>query len=285
MLIKRLSCYAKLMRLDKPIGILLLGWPTLWALWFAGAGKPDIYIVSIFMLGVVLMRSAGCVANDLADRHLDGFVKRTQARPLAAKTISVKAAIIVFISLSAGAFLLVLQLNRLTICLAIVGMVLAIAYPFMKRFTHWPQVGLGAAFSWGVPMAYAAENNSVPLSAWLLFATALLWPIIYDTMYAMTDREDDRKIGIKSTAILFGLYDKKIIALLQVIFLGSLAWIGYILQLHWPYYLGLILSAGLFCYQQKLIQQRLPEQCFKAFLNNNWVGFSIFVGIVWSYAL
>lgn len=282
---KKLQQYALLMRFDKPIGILLLLWPALWALWFASAGKPDPLIVAIFIAGVVIMRAAGCIVNDLADRNIDVHIERTRERPLAAKKIKPREAIVLFFLLGGVAFALVLMLNHFTICLAFVGMLLTLIYPFMKRFTHLPQVGLGAAFSWSVIMAFAAVNNAVPLGAWLLFFTALLWPVIYDTMYAMTDRRDDIKAGIKSTAILFGKHDKSIIALLQSIFLVCLAVCGFIFTMALPYYFSLFAAAGLFLYQQFLIKDREPKQCFNAFLNNNWVGFIIFVGIVWSYSI
>ncbi len=272
--------YCLLMRLHKPIGILLLLWPTLWALWLASHGRPHFLVLCIFVAGVVLMRSAGCIINDYADRKVDAYVKRTSQRPLATGAISVKGALIVFTVLSLFAFGLVLFLNVYTILLAIVGAVLAIIYPFMKRFTHLPQVGLGLAFSWGIPMAFAAENNAIPLAAWVLYFTAILWPVIYDTMYAMTDRDDDLKVGIKSTAILFATWDTVIIAVLQMVFLCGLIYVGCLFRLTMNYYASLLLVAGFFCYQQVLMKNRERTQCFKAFLNNHWVGLIIFVGIV-----
>ncbi|MCE3238336.1 MAG: ubiA [Gammaproteobacteria bacterium] len=280
---KKLKPYIFLMRLDKPIGIFLLVWPTLWALWLAGAGKPPFQIVLIFILGVILMRSAGCVVNDIVDQRVDGYVARTHQRPLVIGSVSTQAAMILFLSLMLCAFSLVLLLNKLTLCLAFVGAILAIIYPFLKRFTHLPQVGLGFAFSWGVPMAFAAVTNSVPVFSWVIFFAAVIWSVIYDTLYAMVDREDDRKIGIKSTAILFGKSDKWITGLLQMIFLVLLSFIGFFYQLNKLYYLGIISAAILFIYQQALIRDRYPDNCFKAFLNNHWVGCVIYIGIVLGY--
>lgn len=275
-----LKQYCLLMRLNKPIGILLLLWPTLWALWLASSGRPHLLVLSVFIAGVVLMRSAGCIINDYADRKVDAHVKRTSQRPLATGAVSVVGALVVFAVLSLIAFSLVLFLNRYTILLAIVGAVLAVAYPFMKRFTHLPQVGLGFAFSWGVPMAFAAENNAIPYAAWVLYFTAVIWPVIYDTMYAMTDRDDDVNVGIKSTAILFAAWDKIIIAGLQVVFLCGLIYVGYLFHLTMSYYVSLLLVACFFAYQQVLIKNRERESCFRAFLNNHWVGLIIFVGIL-----
>lgn len=277
-----LQPYVHLTRLNKPIGILLLLWPTLWALWLAADGVPGTIITAIFIGGVILMRSAGCIINDFADRHFDGRVKRTENRPLATGKISTRSALSLFLILSLCAFLLVLQLNRLTIHLAFIGMVLAVVYPFLKRVTHLPQLGLGLAFAWGVPMAFAAELNSVPTNTWLVFLAAAIWPVIYDTMYAMVDREDDLTIGVKSTAILFASYDKLIILLLQLLFLFLLIVIGYVFVLHAIYFVSLIGVLVLFIYQQFLIRQQ-NDGCFKAFLNNNWVGLIIFLGIVLSY--
>ncbi|MDR3478252.1 MAG: 4-hydroxybenzoate octaprenyltransferase [Gammaproteobacteria bacterium] len=285
MLIEKLKPYALLMRLDKPIGILLLLWPTLWAIGFASKGHPNYRVLTVFILGVILMRSAGCIINDFADRHFDLHVARTRTRPLATGAIGTKAALGLFCLLCLCAFLLVLLLNRYTVYLSVIGAFLAVIYPYLKRVTHLPQLGLGLAFSWGVPMAFAAENNHIPSVAWLLFLTAALWPVIYDTMYAMTDRNDDHKIGVKSTAILFGRKDRLIIGLLQCIFLLALSWVGYLFMMSLPYYLCLIFAAGLFVYQQVLLKDRDPALSFKAFLNNHWVGFVIFVGIAWSYAI
>lgn len=276
----QIKSYIALARLNKPIGILLLLWPTLWALWLAGDGRPDLFIVAVFMVGVVLMRSAGCIINDIADRHIDGHVERTRTRPLITKELTVKQALIFFSILLTMAFCLVCLLNWLTILLAFVGALFAVSYPFMKRVTHLPQVGLGMAFSWGVPMAFAAQMNTVPAKAWVLFLAAALWPMIYDTLYAMTDREDDLKAGVKSTAILFAKWDKFIIGLLQLIFLGLMIWVGYLFKLDEMYYLSLLIASLFFIYQQFLIKNRLRENCFKAFLNNHWVGFFVFFGIL-----
>lgn len=280
---RTLPPFIYLTRLNKPIGILLLLWPTLWALWLASQGHPHLSNVIIFSLGVILMRSAGCVVNDIADRHVDGHVERTRERPLASRRVSVLYAIVVFAVLMLMAFLLVLLCNQQTIKLAFIGAGLAVVYPLMKRFTHLPQFGLGVAFSWGVPMAFAAENAIVSSEGWLLFASCILWPVIYDTMYAMVDRPDDLKIGVKSTAILFGHYDRLIIGCLQVLFLTSFILLGLLFQLSCIYYLSLMLVFLLFLYQQWLIRECDRKQCFQAFLNNNWVGLVIFLGILLSY--
>jgi len=279
----RIPHYIALMRLDKPIGTLLLLWPTLWALWLSSAGSPNPKIVFIFVTGVFLMRSSGCIMNDLADRHLDGCVLRTKNRPLATGKVTPFEAVSLAALLSGIAFLLVLFCNTKVIHLAFIGLGLAIMYPFLKRITHLPQFGLGAAFSWGIPMAFAAQNGEVTFSAWFLFFTAMIWPIIYDTMYAMVDREDDVKIGIKSTAILFNEMDRLLIGLLQALFVTLLIIIGLMFQLRHAYYYSLVLVSCLFIYQQWLIKRRHPKDCFKAFLNNNWVGFFIFLGILLSY--
>jgi 4-hydroxybenzoate polyprenyltransferase len=285
MWIKKIKSCAQLMRLHKPIGILLLLWPTLWALWLAGRGKPDLFVVMIFSAGVFVMRAAGCVMNDYADRNVDAHVARTRNRPLAAGDLQPRTALVIFALLMLAALVLVLQLNHFTLYLACVGAVLAITYPFMKRITQLPQLGLGVAFSWGVLMAFAALKNAVPAGAWLVFITAVIWPVIYDTMYAMTDRADDVKIGIKSTAILFGTMDKKIIAILQCLFLSGLISIGFYFHLSGIYYCSIVVSAALFIYQQFLIKHRDPQRCFQAFLNNNWVGLIIFAGIAGSESL
>ena len=282
---KRLQHYGQLIRWDKPIGTLLLLWPTLMGLWLASRGVPAISLLLIFTLGVWLMRSAGCIVNDLADRHVDGFVKRTANRPLVTKAVSVKEAIALFILLCLAAFLLVLQLNLFTILLSFVGLALAAVYPFLKRITHLPQLGLGLAFSFSIPMAFAAVQNHIDFSAWCFFGTMLLWPIIYDTQYAMVDRDDDVKVGIKSTAILFGKADTFILAILQIIFLLALVAIGLLFQLTSPFYVSLILVAGLFLYQGKLIQHRDRERCFQAFRWHNWVGLTLLLGIILSYPL
>lgn len=276
----RLKQYAYLMRLHKPIGTLLLLWPTLWALWLASSGRPSLKLLLIFVAGVIVMRAAGCIINDYADRHFDGYVKRTSYRPLASQQLSVQEALMLFVLLCFLALLLVLQLNRLSLIYALIGVALTVIYPFMKRFTYWPQLGLGAAYTWGVVMAFAAVQNRVSEKAWLLYWIALLWPVIYDTFYAMVDREDDERIGIKSTALLFGQADRAITATLQIVFLLGLCGVGQIFKLSSPFYFGLSLASLLFIYQQFLIRTREREACFKAFLNNNWVGAIVFLGIV-----
>lgn len=270
-------------RMDKPIGTYLLLWPTFWALWVAASGTPPFMILAIFALGVFVMRSAGCVINDFADRKVDGHVKRTSQRPLVSGAMSSQQAIMLFGFLIGIAFGLVLMLSWYTIALSVVALVLAASYPFMKRYTHLPQVVLGAAFSWGMIMAFAELEGKVPLVAWLLFAANLLWTVAYDTMYAMVDRDDDLKIGVKSTAILFGEYDKRIVGFLQMLTLALLFTVGEILAFGWPYQVSLVIAAGLFCYQQMLIADRNREQCFTAFLNNHWVGLIVFVGIFVEY--
>ncbi len=272
--------YWRLMRFDKPIGILLLLWPTLWALWIAGQGQPHLYILTIFIVGVILMRAAGCIINDIADRHFDHQVQRTKNRPLATQTIPLKNALLLFSLLSLLAGGLVLLLNPLTIALAVIGLIIAIIYPFMKRITYWPQAFLGLAFAWGIPMAFAAEKNDVPAIAWWLFATTALWIIVYDTQYAMVDRSDDVKIGVKSTAILFGKQDKIIIGILQTAVLISLLLFAHHLNLNFNFYLGWGCALILAIYQQFLIRHRDPHACFKAFLNNHWFGFAIFIGFL-----
>lgn len=276
---ERLLQYAYLMRLNRPIGILLLLWPTLWALWLAAEGWPDRKILVIFVAGVVLMRSAGCIMNDFADRHFDGHVQRTRQRPLASGKVSVREALCLAAMLSLIAFILVLQCNWLTVSLSIAAAGFALGYPFLKRYTHLPQLGLGVAYSFGVPMAFAAVTGSVNADAWFLFASAMVWPVIYDTMYAMVDKNDDIKIGVKSTAILFGALDLWIIAGMQIVFVTLLINVGAIFNLHAYYYLSLIVVCLLFIHQLFLIRERERDACFKAFLNNNWVGLVIFTGI------
>ncbi len=273
------SDYAKLMRLDKPIGILLLLWPTLWSLWLAAKGLPRWDLLLIFTLGVIVMRSAGCVINDFADRKIDGRVARTQERPLVTGAISNRGALVLFALLCLCAFGLVLLTDPLTIKLSVGGLLLAFIYPFMKRHTHLPQVVLGAAFAWSVPMAFAAQAGALKPEMWLIYVTVVLWTVAYDTFYAMVDRADDIKIGVKSTAILFGDQDRFITGALQVMTLYSLYLIGQRFGLGMYYNTSLVNVAGLFCYQQVLIRYREPAACFKAFLNNNWVGAVVFVGI------
>ena len=270
-------------RMDKPIGTYLLLWPTYWALWIASDGWPNLHILLVFSLGVFIMRSAGCVINDYADRKIDGQVERTKNRPLVNGMISSQEAITLFGVLIGMALGLVLTLSWPTILLSVVALLLAALYPFMKRYTQLPQLFLGAAFSWGMIMAFSEAQGEIPTVAWLLFAANLAWTVAYDTMYAMVDREDDLKIGVKSTAILFAENDKRIIAFLQLVTLGLLWTIGDILAFGWPYQLSLVISAGLFSYQQLLIANRERDKCFHAFLHNHWVGLIIFVGILIEY--
>ncbi len=276
----RLGEYALLMRLHRPIGIYLLLWPTLWALWLAGQGQPPRGVVLVFVLGVVLMRSAGCVINDIADRKFDPHVTRTRDRPLAAGRVSLSEAIALLLTLCLLAFALVLTQNTLTIQLAFAGLALALSYPFMKRFHSLPQVHLGAAFGWAIPMAYAAVIGELPAVAWLLFLGNVLWSVIYDTQYAMVDREDDLRIGVKSTAILFGKHDRRIIGYLQIALLAVLILIGLLAGRGGAYYLGLFVAAWFALYQQYLIRNREPAACFQAFLNNNGFGLTVFCGLL-----
>lgn len=280
---KKLRAYHQLMRTDKPIGTLLLLWPTLWALWLATPGIPPLSILAIFMAGVWLMRAAGCVVNDYADRKLDGHVKRTAQRPMPSGAVSEKEAKVLFVSLVLLAFLLVLLLNTMTILLSIAALALAWMYPFMKRYTHLPQVVLGAAFGWSIPMAFSAIGESVPLTCWLLFLANICWTVAYDTQYAMVDRDDDLKIGIKSTAILFGKRDKLIIGLLQIAVIALMAIIGVLNGLNGAFYWSLLLAGALFIHQQKLIAGRGRSECFRAFMNNNYVGLVLFIGIALNF--
>jgi len=282
---ERLHRYVRLVRLDRPIGIFLLMWPALWALWLAGDGSPPWPVVLVFVLGVVLMRSAGCAINDFADRNLDGHVERTKERPLATGEVSAAEAIGVFVVLSLVAFALVLTLNWQTVALSVVAVVLTAVYPFMKRVTHVPQLVLGAAFGWAVPMAFTAITGDVPAVAWVLFGATLIWALIYDTEYAMVDREDDLKVGIKSTAILFGRHDRLVIGLLQLLMLGLLLGVGLEAGRGPLFLAGLAGAAALALYQQWLIRERERGPCFKAFLNNNYFGMAVFIGLVSDYAL
>ena len=281
----RLENYIQLTRFDRPIGTYLLLWPTLWGLWMAADGWPNIHLVVIFCLGTLLMRSAGCVINDFADRKLDGHVKRTQSRPMATGQVSSKEALSLFAALLLCSFLLVLMTNALTIKLSFAGAALAIIYPFMKRFTHLPQFVLGAAFAWGIPMAWAAETNTIASTAWWMYAACLLWIVAYDTQYAMVDRDDDLKIGIKSTAILFGKYDNLIIQLLQASTLAILVITGLLTGAGIAYYLGLLGMAGVFLRQRKLTSTRDRDTCFQAFLSNHWAGLAVLAGIIVDSAL
>lgn len=276
------KAFWQLARFDRPIGSLLLLWPTLWALFLAADGMPNINVLIVFVLGVIFMRAAGCVINDFADRNFDGHVKRTKDRPMPSGKVSEREALGLFFLLVLVSFLLVLTMNSLTIMLSVVGVLLAACYPFMKRYTHLPQLVLGVAFGWSIPMAYAAQAGDLSLSAWLLFTANILWTIAYDTQYAMVDRDDDLKVGIKSTAILFGRFDKLIIGLLQLATLSLLIAVGMVLQLGQVYYWSLLIASGLFVYQQMLLKERLRESCFRAFLNNNYFGMIVCVGIILS---
>ncbi|MGB0751735.1 MAG: 4-hydroxybenzoate octaprenyltransferase [Gammaproteobacteria bacterium] len=276
---QRLRDYALLMRMDKPIGSALLLWPTLWALWLAAEGPPTPLVGFVFITGVFLMRSAGCVINDLADRDIDPHVDRTRDRPLASGRVTVHEALWLFAVLSLMAFSLVLTMNALTIALSFAGIALAMTYPLMKRFTHLPQAYLGVAFGWGIPMAFAAETGTVTLTAWYLLVINILWAIAYDTMYAMSDREDDLRIGVKSSAILFGRADRAIVALLQIMTLGMLVGLGVFADFGLPYAFALVAATGFAIYQQVLIRHRDRLDCFKAFLNNTWFGGAVFLGI------
>jgi 4-hydroxybenzoate polyprenyltransferase len=279
----QLSSYAQVMRLHKPIGIWLLLWPTLWGLWLAAAGQPDPWVFTVFVLGVVIMRSAGCVINDFADRKLDGQVARTRGRPLATGQVAPAEALVLFIALSMIALGLVLTLDRLTQLYAVGAAVLTVIYPFCKRLIAAPQVVLGAAFGMGIPMAFAAQTGGVPRLAWLLWLAVVVWAVVYDTMYAMADREDDLKVGIKSTAILFGQADVFIIGVLQVVLLIALWLAGEVAALGLWYRLSLLVCALLMLYQHTLIRTRQPADCMRAFLNNQYVGGSVFAGIALSY--
>jgi 4-hydroxybenzoate polyprenyltransferase len=280
---KKAILYGQLTRIDKPIGILLLLWPTLIALWIAAKGWPDPLVLLVFVLGVILMRSAGCAINDYADRKIDSQVKRTKQRPLAAGKISKNEALLVFASLSIAAFMLVLLMNTLTIWMSIGGLLLAASYPFMKRYHYLPQVHLGAAFGWAAPMAYTAQANEVTAVTWLIFLATILWATAYDTMYAMVDYDDDIKIGVKSTAILFGNQDKLIIAIIQILLIFDLILIGHRAELSGFYYLGVTAASIFAAYQQYLIKDRKRELCFQAFLNNNWFGLVLFIGVFLDY--
>ncbi len=285
--VSRLALYAKLIRLDKPVGFFLLLWPALWALFIAANGVPSIRLLVVFVVGVILMRAAGCAINDYADHKIDPFVARTRLRPVASGAIQPNEALGVFAVLLIIAFLLVLLfLNRLTLYFAMGGALLAASYPFMKRLHFLPQVHLGVAFAWSVPMAFTAVNNDYPPPiAWLIFTCAVLWTTAYDTMYAMADREDDLKIGVKSTAILFGPLDKFAIGIMQVLVIACLILIGVNTQMSWVYYAAVCLGIGFFIYQQILIRHRFANRCFYAFLNNQYFGLMIFIGILAHYLI
>jgi len=281
----KLVAYIQIMRLDKPIGTLLLLWPTMWSLWIASNGKPNTDVLIIFILGTIIMRAAGCVINDFVDRDFDGKVERTKSRPLITGSMSGVEAISLFVVLCAFAFALVLMTNALTIKLSFGALAIAMCYPFMKRHTHLPQVILGAAFSFGIPMAYAAQTGELPNEIWLIFIANLLWTVAYDTFYAMVDRRDDLKVGIKSTAVLFGDNDRLVTGLLQIMALIALIMVGTRFELGLYYFLGLVGAGLFFAYQQYLIKFRHPKDCFRAFLNNHWVGLVIFIGIAANFYL
>lgn len=280
----RLWQYALLTRIDRPIGTYLLLWPTLWSLWLAAEGLPHTRVLVVFVLGVFLMRAAGCAINDFADRNIDGHVSRTRERPLATGAIRAREALLIAAVLALAAFALVLTLNRLTVYLAFGAVLLAVLYPFSKRFTHLPQVFLGAAFAWAAPMAFAAQTGTVPPLAWLVFTVTLIWTVAYDTIYAMIDRDDDVKIGVRSTAILFGDYDRHMIALLQLMVVIGLLLMGSQFGLGTTYHAGVAVAAAMFAWQQFFIVDRTPGHCLRAFLNNAWVGLAVFVALVFEYA-
>lgn len=280
---QKLKQFGLLIRINKPIGILLLLWPTLISLWIAAGGWPDTKVLLVFVAGVFLMRSAGCAINDYADRHIDAKVQRTKDRPLTSGKITEKETLAVFAILSVSAFLLVLLMNKLTIVMSFIGVALAVSYPFMKRYHYLPQVHLGAAFGWAVPMAFAAQANELAPVAWLLFMATVLWATAYDTMYAMVDREDDLQIGVKSTAILFDTADRLIIGIIQILLIFCLIMVGNKAELGGFYFTGVVLASGLSVWQQYLIRNREPEKCFQAFLNNNWFGLILFVGVFLEY--
>ena len=282
---ERLSLYTKLMRLDRPIGILLLLWPTLWGVWIAGNGHPAWHIVLIFVLGTVLMRSAGCVINDYADRDFDKHVKRTQDRPVTSGQVAPHEALWLAAGLAFAALLLILPLNALTLLLSIPAVLLAASYPYTKRFFAIPQAYLGIAFGFGIPMAFAAQLNDVPAVAWWLILANIFWCIAYDTEYAMVDRDDDLRLGIHSSALLFGKYDVAAVMACYGVSLAILAGVGDTLHLGLAYYLGLLVAAGIAAYHYTLIRQRRREDCFKAFLHNNWFGAAVFAGIALDYLL
>ena len=273
----------QLIRFDDPIGTCLLLWPTLWALWIAAQGFPSFLVLTVFVLGGIFVYAAATIFNDITDRKFDGKVTRTKNRPLVTGKISVKLAWVLCFGLLLCAFGLVMLLNGLTILLAVTGFVFACIYPFSKRFTHWAQLFLGIATAWGVPMAFAAQTNELPILCWLLFVIAALWPIIYDTMCAMIDKDDDKKIGVKSTAILFSENIQLFLVILQLLMILLLIFLGIFGGLGIPYYLGLLGTCGLFYYQYKLIEKHAPEDCLKSYKNNNWIGGILFVGIALSF--
>lgn len=282
-LLDRAKQYWLLTRFDKPIGILILLWPALWALWVASDGKPDLLVFLVICGGVILTRAAGCVINDYADRDFDPHVERTKQRPMATGKVSPKEALKLFAVLIGMAFASVLLLNLMTILLSLIGAFLIASYPFMKRYTHLPQAYLGIAFGWAIPMSFAAQTNSIPVVAWIMYLAVALWALVYDTIYAMVDKEDDLKIGVKSTAILFGDKEREIMAILQLIILALLIIVGQMQSLGWLYYIGIATGAGLFVYQQKLIFNKERDLCFKAFLNSHYFGMVVFAGLLLNY--
>jgi 4-hydroxybenzoate polyprenyltransferase len=282
--VAQLRNYGKLMRVDKPIGFWLLLWPTLWALWLAGEGHPDQGLFAVFIIGVFIMRSAGCVLNDYVDRKIDPYVERTRTRPIASGAVAPMEALVLFAALSLIAIGLATMLNRPARMLAIVAAGLTVAYPFIKRFVSIPQFVLGAAFGWAVPMAFAAQTGSTPELAWLVFGVAVIWAVIYDTFYAMVDREYDRKLGVKSTAILFGEVDLFVIAGLQLLMLAALIFVGLRAELAFWYFFSVAGAAGLMAYHLWLARDRQPGGCFNAFLNNHYIGLVVFIGIVLHYS-
>ncbi len=283
-LVRQLKNYGRLMRVDKPIGLWLLLWPTLWALWLAGEGHPDQGLFVIFVLGVFVMRSAGCVLNDYVDRNIDPYVERTRNRPIASGAVAPMEALTLFVALGLIAIGLATMLNRQAQMLAIVAATLTVIYPFVKRLVSIPQFILGAAFGWAVPMAFAAQTGSVPQLAWIVFGAALIWAVIYDTFYAMVDRDDDKKIGVKSTALLFGEADLFIIGGLQLIMLAALVFVGLRAGLGFWYYLSVVSAAALMARHQWLARDREPAPCFRAFLENHRIGLVVFIGIVLHYS-
>ena len=281
----KLHAYWRLMRADKPIGIYLLLWPCVWALWIASAGFPDLHMLVVFVLGVIVMRSAGCVINDYADRKVDGQVERTSTRPIVTGEVTEKEALGLFFLLLFLALILVLTLTWQTVLMSVGGLILATIYPFMKRYTHLPQVILGAAFGWSIPMVFVATGQPLNCMVWALYFANLAWTVAYDTQYAMVDKIDDIKVGVKSTAILFGQYDKLIIMLLQILSLLLFTSVALYLKLSWPFYLALVMSVGLFLYQHWLIKDRDRNLCFKAFLHNHYVGWVLATGIIVHYII
>ena len=280
---RRLDAYERLIRLDKPVGALLLLWPTLWAVWLASSGRPEVDILLIFVVGTFLMRSAGCAMNDYADRDFDPHVERTRGRPLAAREIAPREALVVGGALALAAFGLVLFLNRMAILLSFVALAIAVSYPFAKRFFPLPQAYLGIAFGFGIPMAYAAVQGELPVECWLLLAANVFYSFAYDTEYAMVDREDDAKLGLRTSALTLGRWDVAAVMASYAAMLGLLALVGWRASLQWPFYAGLAAAAGIAAYHWRLIRTRTREGCFRAFRHNNWLGATVFGGIVLAF--